>query len=194
LAPNPTDVLAFWFGDPPATAARPEWFRKDAAFDETIRQRFATLLEHLLDVDTEPPVPWQRGDAPTVLAKIVVLDQFTRNLFRGSARAFAGDGQAVVLAQGLRGQGLDLTLSPWQRWFVYLPFEHAESRPLQALSLRCYGELATAHPETADALVWAQRHAAVVERFGRYPHRNALLGRPSTAEEIEFLKQPGSSF
>ena len=192
--PGPDAVLAFWFGDPPDTEARPEWFRKDERFDTGIRERFGPLIAALLDPGAGPPADWQRDDARGLLARIVVLDQFTRNADRGTPRAFAGDSQALALARRLRASGLDRTLAPLQRQFAYLPFEHAEDRATQAESLAAFGELATEHPAHADFLKWAERHAEIVERFGRFPHRNTVLGRASTAEEVEFLKQPGSGF
>ena len=181
-------VIDFWFGA--TDAARDEWFRKDAAFDERIRARFGAQVDRALAGgltawDAEP-----RG----ALARIVLLDQFPRNLFRGSARAFAGDAQALAAARALVASGAERRLGALQRWFVYLPFEHAEDAAAQAESLRLFGALAAEQPALAGALEWAAKHAAVIARFGRYPHRNALLGRRSTPEEIEFLRQPGSSF
>jgi uncharacterized protein (DUF924 family) len=192
--PSPAEVLAFWFGDPPAADARPEWFRKDDAFDATIRARFGALVETLLDPAVAPPPAWQGDDSATVLARIVVLDQFTRNAFRGTPKAFAGDAAALAQARALRARGADRGLAPLQRWFAYLPFEHAEDRSAQAESLAAFGGLAAEHPAQADALDWAERHARVIERFGRYPHRNLVLGRRSTPEEEAFLLEPGSSF
>ena len=184
------EILAFWFGQPPAAQPRAEWFRKDAAFDLDIRQRFGAALEAALagglrDWDAEPA---------GALARIIVLDQFTRNAFRDTARAFAGDAQALAAAQSLVAAGSHLKLSPLQRWFAYLPFEHAEDLHVQGQSLRLFAELAAEHPALADAQVWAVKHHAVIQRFGRYPHRNAILGRASTTEEQAFLLQPGSSF
>jgi uncharacterized protein (DUF924 family) len=196
--PAPHEVLAFWFGEPPTPEARGEWFRKDEAFDTTIRIRFGPLIDTLLDPTAVLPDAWQQHDTATLLARIVVLDQFTRNAHRNTPRAFSGDAQAQAQAQALarrlRGSGADKTLTPLQRWFAFLPFEHAEDRAAQAESLAAFGDLATEHPAHADALDWAERHARIVERFGRYPHRNLVLGRVSTAEEVAFLKEPGSSF
>ncbi|HOL36438.1 MAG TPA: DUF924 family protein [Rubrivivax sp.] len=181
-------ILDFWFGA--ADAPRDEWFRKDAAFDERIRARFGALVERALAGEL---VAWERAPH-TALARILLLDQFTRNIHRGSARAFAGDALALAAARALVASGADRRLAPLQRWFVYLPFEHAEDAAAQAESLRLFGALAAEAPSLASALEWADRHAAVIARFGRYPHRNEALGRASTPEEIEFLKQPGSSF
>lgn len=191
--PGPDDVLRFWFGEPPSATPRAEWFRKDAAFDDEIRTRFLGLIERALAGALDG---WMASPR-SALARIVVLDQFTRNAFRGQARAFAGDAQALAAAEALVAAGADQTLPPLQRWFVYLPFEHAESAAAQARSLALFGALAAAHPRlaaAADALEWARRHAAIIARFGRYPHRNAALGRASTAEEEAFLREPGSSF
>lgn len=184
-------VLRFWFGEPPTAASRAEWFRKDPAFDEAIRARFGALVERALagglaDWDATP-----RG----ALARVLVLDQFPRNLFRGTARAFAGDAPALAAAQEMVARGDDGRLAPLERWFVYLPFEHAEDLAAQHESLRLFGALAGEFPAVGeDALLWARRHFDVIARFGRYPHRNAALGRASTPEEVAFLHEPGSSF
>ena len=190
--PPVSEVLAFWFGNPPVTAPRAEWFRKDEAFDATIRDRFGAVIEAALARALEGP-DWP-GTPTGVLARLIVLDQFTRNAFRGTARAFAGDGSALAWARALVASGGDRELPPLQRWFVYLPFEHAEDAAMQAESLRLFGALAAEHPALDDARVWAVKHAEVIARFGRYPHRNAILGRKSTPEELAFLAQPGSSF
>ena len=183
-------VRAFWFGEPAATAPRGEWFRKDAAFDAEIRTRFGSLLETALAGGLQA---WDATPAGA-LARTVVLDQFTRNAFRDSARAFAGDTLALAAAQALVARGDDRRLPPLQRWFAYLPFEHAEDMAAQEQSMLLFGRLAEEHPAHADAHHWAQKHFEIVERFGRYPHRNAVLGRKSTPEEQAFLQQPGSSF
>jgi uncharacterized protein (DUF924 family) len=128
------------------------------------------------------------------VAQIVLLDQFTRNAWRGSARAFAGDTRALAAAQALVADGHDRTLTGVQRQFVYLPFEHAEDPAMQSESVRLFAQLERDEPAVGELLIWAQRHHDVIERFGRFPHRNAALGRASTPEEIAFLQQPGSSF
>lgn len=187
------DVLDFWFGTPESEIygmARPEWFRKSAEFDDEIRRRFGALHAQAL--------AGELGDwAQTPLgacALIVLLDQFSRNLFRGQATAFAGDAQALAVARRLVEAGDDQRLPTAQhRVFVYLPFEHDESLESQHISLALYEQLAQASG-LVDNLDYARRHAVVIERFGRYPHRNAALGRASTPEEIAFLKEPGSSF
>ena len=186
-------VLDFWFGAPGSAlhgTNRPEWFRKDAAFDEEIRSRFGATIEQALRGELEG---WA-GATESGLAQIVVLDQFTRNCFRDTPRAFAGDARALAAARAMVGTRQDEAVPALQRAFVYLPFEHAEGIEMQEESLRLYSRLAAVAPETASSLDYAQRHHAVIQRFGRFPHRNAILGRRSTAEEIEFLKQPGSHF
>ena len=186
-------VLDFWFGAPGSAlhgTSRPEWFRKDAAFDDSIRSRFGATIEQALRGELES---WS-GATESALAQIVVLDQFTRNCFRDTPRAFAGDARALAAARAMVGTRQDEALPALQRAFVYLPFEHAEGIEMQEESLRLYSRLAAVAPETASSLDYAQRHHSVIQRFGRFPHRNAILGRRSTAEEIEFLKQPGSHF
>lgn len=185
---NAEAVLDFWFGPPPL-GSRAEWFRKDPAFDDTIRQRFGPLVDRAL----EAGLAW--GPAPADrLAEIVVLDQFPRNLFRGQARAFAGDARARALALALVDDGGHLALHPLQRWFAYLPLEHAEDLALQDRCVALIGALAAADPAHASALDYAERHRDVIRRFGRFPHRNAALGRPSTADEVAYLATPGSGF
>ncbi len=186
--PDPTSVRDFWFGEAP-WAFRQAWFRKDPAFDDTIRARFGALVEQALAA----PLGW--GPAPAdVAAEIIVLDQFPRNLFRGSARAFAGDPQARALAQGLVDSGAHLALHPLERMFAYLPFEHAEDPALQDRSVALYTELAAAHPGFDEVLDYALRHRDVIRLYGRFPHRNPALGRPNTPAEAEYLAQPGSGF
>jgi uncharacterized protein (DUF924 family) len=186
-------VLDFWFlppDHPGHDAYRPEWFRKDAAFDAAIRERFGAAVEAALNSALNT------GSDEALLARILLLDQFTRNIFRDTPRAFAGDVQALRLAETLVAAGRDKNLSPFQRWFAYLPFEHGESPLDQERAVALFAGLRREMKnETFDnAYDYALRHRAVIERFGRFPHRNAILGRASTTEEIEFLKQPGSSF
>ena len=193
LEPRAAEVLDFWFGAPDSAefgSSRKLWFTKDAAFDALIRARFGGLVDaalagRLLEWDTHPR---------SALARILLLDQFTRNAFRATPRSFAGDPRALAAAQALVATGSDLLLAPVERGFAYLPFEHSENLSMQDEALRLIGRLASDAPEQASLLDWAQRHHAIVARFGRFPHRNAILGRPSGAEEIEFLKQPGSGF
>jgi uncharacterized protein (DUF924 family) len=188
---TPQDVLDFWFGAPGAPEhgmAREFWFSKSDATDAAIRARFGADVEAALAGER---AEWA-GSPHGALALIVLLDQFTRNIYRDTPRAFAGDGQALAAARRLVAAGHDKALSPHERWFVYMPFEHSESLADQEESMRLFGALAQAG--TPDGLVWARKHHDVIARFGRFPHRNAILGRPSTAEELAFLQQPGSRF
>jgi len=190
------DVLDFWFGapgDPGHAQPRATWFKKDAAFDAQIVQRFGMTLESALvggiDDWVAPPV-----QALPALARVLVLDQFTRNAFRGTARAFAGDEMALQGARALVASGLDRELTGVQRQFAYLPFEHSEDLAHQRTALQLFMQLERDEPALAGLAEWAQRHLDIVARFGRFPHRNAALGRASSAEEIEYLQQPGSGF
>ena len=186
-------VLDFWFLPPDLPghgAYRPEWFRKDAAFDTIIRARFGA------DVETALKSTLDAGTDEALLARILLLDQFTRNIFRDTPRAFAGDVQALHVAESLVAAGRDKNLSPFQRWFAYLPFEHSESLLNQERSVALFAGLRREmqHEAFDSAYDYAVRHREVIERFGRFPHRNAILGRESTVDEIGFLRQPGSSF
>jgi uncharacterized protein (DUF924 family) len=186
------EVREFWFGAhdrPEFGRPRACWFQKSDAFDALVRDRFLSTHEAAaagaLDAWAARPL--------SALALAVVLDQFPRNMFRGSPRAFATDARALALAREAVAQRFDDVLLPVQRWFVYLPFEHAEDLDAQRGSLRLFERLAT-DAAGAGTFTYAMRHYAVIERFGRFPHRNAILGRASTPEEIAFLAQPGSSF
>jgi len=181
-------VLDFWFGPAPH-AARAEWFRKDPAFDATIRERFGVEMAQALAGGLGE---WC-GDAHGTLARVIVLDQFTRNAFRDTPRAFAGDARALATAEHAIERGYERNLDGFERWFLYLPFEHAEDAEAQERSLALFRALAE---ETGDRspLEWAEKHAAIIRRFGRYPHRNEILGRESTPEEVAFLREPGSRF
>jgi uncharacterized protein (DUF924 family) len=193
IDPQAQAVLDFWFGragDADYLQSRAAWFRKDEAFDAAIRDEFGAVIEAALRGELRP---WA-GTPESAVAWIVVLDQFPRNAFRGSARMFAGDALALAAARALVATGADRTLPGVMRQFVYLPFEHAEDLGVQHESIRLFAELARDEPALAGLPEWARKHMEIVARFGRYPHRNALLGRASTAEEIEFLQQPGSGF
>jgi uncharacterized protein (DUF924 family) len=186
------EVLAFWFGAPGSPEhgrSRDVWFRKDAAFDDAIRTRFGAAVETAIAGGF---ADWDAA-AEGALAHVLLLDQFTRNVFRDTPRAFAGDARALAIAEAAVARGFDRALDPFGRWFLYLPFEHAEDPEAQKRSLALFGALAQ---ETGDPspLEWAQKHADVIFRFGRYPHRNAILGRASTPEEEAFLALPGSRF
>lgn len=192
IDPAAREVLEFWFGTAGGTGhgqPRREWFAKNEAFDRQIRERFRAQIEAAL---AGRLADWA-GNPQGALALVIVLDQFTRNSFRDTPRMFAGDAQALDLARRIVAQGWDASLPPLQRWFCYLPFEHAEDLAMQRESLRLFGLLRD-DPGAGGALEWAQRHYDVIERFGRFPHRNEILGRASTPAEIEFLNQPGSRF
>jgi uncharacterized protein (DUF924 family) len=185
--PTPTpkpwvsEVLKFWFEE-----TRPEqWFKKDAAFDAAVRNRFFDLHGQLALGSQEEFL----GDGLSALAAVVVFDQMSRNMFRDTPAAFASDAVALSLAQAAIARGFDRGFSKAERMFLYLPFEHAEDSGAQA---RCVELMASLNdPELTK---WATDHQGIIDRFGRFPHRNAILGRRSTREELEFLDQPGSTF
>jgi len=190
---NAMAVLDFWFlppDNPGHGQARPEWFRKDDDFDAQIRTRFGSLVERAIEGGLREWEANPRG----ALARILLLDQFTRNIYRDTPRAFAGDAQALALAVALTGQGGDQKLDPMLRAFVYLPFEHAEDLAMQAHAVELFQQLSQAHDGFDSMLDFAQRHQEVIARFGRFPHRNAILERVSTPEEAAYLQQPGSGF
>lgn len=193
LPSDATDVLDFWFGAPGEAGqggAREMWFRKSEATDAEIAKRFAPLIERALRGEL---AAWS-AQPHSALAQIVLLDQFTRNTFRDTSRAFAGDSRALAAASAMVGLRQDEALLPVQRSFAYLPFEHSESRVMQDESVRLFARLVADAPELASTLDYARQHQAIVGRFGRFPHRNEVLGRLSTAEELAFLQQPGSRF
>jgi uncharacterized protein (DUF924 family) len=184
-------ILDFWFerqGDAPL-AHRRAWFEKNPAFDAEIRRRFAADVETAL---AGGHADWA-GSAESALALVILLDQFPRNIFRGEAKAFAGDARARSIARQAVDRGFDIALPPLMRLFFYLPFEHSEALPDQDLAHLLFSALDRELPGL-DLAQWADKHRAIVARFGRFPHRNAALGRQSSPEEIEFLRQPGSSF
>lgn len=188
--PRAGQVLSFWFGTGDDYGRRrTEWFRKDVAFDAEIRARFMALHEEGARRGLES---W-KNDAGDCLALIVLLDQFPRNTFRGSARAFASDALAREAARHALRHGHDRDLLPVERMFLYLPFEHSEALDDQVLCCELMRSLEE-FEETKDVYDYAVRHYEIIARFGRFPHRNEALGRPSTPEEVEFLKQPGSGF
>jgi uncharacterized protein (DUF924 family) len=190
---NLRGILDFWFLLPEVEGhgqPRAQWFRKDEAFDEEIRARFLPAVEGALAGKLDSWLTTPQG----ALALLILLDQFTRNLFRGEARCFAGDAQALRVAETVIAKGWDQAMSVVERAFVYLPFEHSETLADQERSLTLFGALAADSPATAGFLDYAQRHHEVIVRFGRFPHRNAALGRVSTPEEKDYLAQPGSGF
>ena len=174
-------VLDFWFNEiEPA-----QWWKVDPAFDHLVGQRFGHLFEQAARAEL---FEW-RATPPGQLAEVIVLDQFPRNLFRGQPRAFGTDTLALALAQEAVAAGVDLLLDQQRRVFLYMPYMHSESARIHETALRLFRDRAP-----ADNHDFELRHKAIIDRFGRYPHRNAILGRESTAEEAEFLTQPGSSF
>lgn len=185
-------ILDFWFGSEAPQAFRAAWFEKNPAFDQEISHRFQIEIGQAL---TGGLAAWE--DMPrSALALILLLDQFPRNAYRNTPRAFSGDarGQTVALL-GLE-RGYDKTLTPLERFFFYLPLEHAEDLGLQGkcVELMCALEAESPAVAAAKAADYAEKHRAIIARFGRFPHRNEILGRDSTLEEIEFLQEPGSSF
>ncbi|RUR51264.1 DUF924 family protein [Vreelandella populi] len=181
MHPDAQAVLNFWFEE--LTPA--QWFKKDPEMDRTIVSRFGTLHAQVARCECYHWRDTPRGR----LAEVIVLDQFSRNMYRGEARAFAWDAPALGLAQEALAAKADATLSPEERNFLYMPYMHSESKAIHALALELFDQ-----PGLEDNLTFEIRHKAIIDRFGRYPHRNALLGRTSTDEEVSFLKQPGSSF
>ena len=176
------DVLQFWFKE--TTPA--QWFSKDVVFDEMIRTRFATLHAQAAAGEL---AHWRNFAVHGRLAEIIVLDQFSRNLYRNDARQFASDTVALVLAQEIVSSGFDQKLEPAERAFTYLPYMHSESRLIHEEALLLFTDLGL--PLNLDFEI---KHKAIIDRFGRYPHRNEVLGRTSTNEELEFLKLADGGF
>lgn len=174
-------VLDFWFKE----SGPEKWFVKDEAFDGEIRDRFGTVYRRAYDGDVDDWIETAEG----CLALVIVLDQFPRNLFRDDPRAFATDARARILLQNALDKEFDKALDARQRQFLYLPLQHSEDRRDQELSVKLNATLGN-----EDVLKYAQAHKDIIDRFGRFPHRNTILGRESTTEETEFLTQPGSSF
>ena len=189
IDPRATEVLDWWFGPDPGEI-RALWFTKSAQTDQEIAERFGLLIDEALAGGL---AGWQ-APAETALARILLLDQFTRNVFRGRERSFAGDALALDAARALCAAGLDLALPPLRRAFVYLPFEHAEDLACQDEAVARCTRLALEAPVLQGMLDYAHKHREVIVRFGRFPHRNELLGRASSPEEALFLQQPGSRF
>ncbi|HSD91362.1 MAG TPA: DUF924 family protein [Kofleriaceae bacterium] len=181
------DVLAFWFGADPK-----QWFMRDEAFDGEIRSRFGDLHAEIAAGGHED---WRRT-ARGELALIIVLDQWSRNLYRDDPRAFAQDARAVTVARELLESGRIRALAPQEQMFALMPLMHAEDRATQRQSVAAFEQVAREHPSpTADtALDFAKKHAAVIEKFGRFPHRNAVLGRDSSPDELTFIRESGRGF
>jgi uncharacterized protein (DUF924 family) len=181
LALQPTDILHFWF-----TEITPQnWWQKDPQFDAAILRRFAAVHR---EASLGLLYKW-RETAEGALAEIIVLDQFSRNMYRDKPAAFAQDPLALVLAQEAVRRGLDQLEPTLQRAFYYRPFQHSEALSMQEESLRLFSLLGD-----TNALDFAARHKAIIDRFGRFPHRNLIVGRSSTEEEEKFLQEPGSAF
>ena len=182
--PDPSridEVLAFWFEE----LTPDDWFGGGETVDDRIRDRFLALHEALR---AGVPESWHET-ARGMLAAVIALDQFPRNMYRGSREAFAADPDALALATEGIERGLDREMSKDERKFFYLPFEHSEDPAVQARSVELFATL-----EDEDTLGYALRHKEIIDRFGRFPHRNEVLGRESTPEEIEFLTETDSSF
>ena len=175
------EVLSFWFEE----LSPAQWFKKDDVLDETIRLRFGSLYEELAASGGSEWLDTPRGP----LAAVIVLDQFPRNLFREDARAYATDAAALTIAKSAIDRGFDRNMDVSQKQFLYMPFQHCEDLEEQIRSVGLFASLGD--PNTLN---YARRHKDVIEHFGRFPHRNAVLGRSSTPEELEFLEQPNSSF
>lgn len=189
------EVLQFWFSVPQSEEAQYRqrskvWFGKNTEFDQIIHRRFLMTYKQAASGELDA---WQ-ATPEGCLALILLLDQFPRNLFRGQPQSFATDPQALALALAAIAQSFDQALAPIQRIFIYLPLEHSENLDHQHQSVTLFQQLTSNSPELADVFDYAVRHQTVIERFGRFPHRNAILGRASTATELDFLTQPGSSF
>jgi len=178
---SPEDVIEFWFVETEPA----QWWKKDASFDELVRQRYAELYS----AAAKGEICGWRYEPIGRLAEILVLDQFPRNMFRDNPRAFATDGMALVLAQEAVRNGADAQLGLNQKKFMYMPFMHSESPVVHEVAGRLFSQ-----PGLEDNLKFELMHKEIIDRFGRYPHRNAVLGRESTDEELAFLAQPGSTF
>lgn len=186
------EILDFWFGRTDELdygIPKDFWFRSTPEFDTLVRNQFFLEYEKaaLGQLDDWKSTP------ESSLALILLLDQFPRNMFRGTPQAFATDWEALTIAHQVIAQGFDQKLLPVQRWFIYCPFEHSENLDHQHKAVDLFMSLSN-HPDSAEAIEYAMRHRDIISRFGRFPHRNAILRRPSTADEKEFLKQPESGF
>jgi uncharacterized protein (DUF924 family) len=184
------EVLDFWFGRKGESGYgkfREEWFRKDPEFDRMIRDRFEGLYEAAAAGELDD---W-REEASSCLALVILLDQFPRNMLRGDPRSYATDEKAQETAEYAVDHALDRELPEFQRMFLYMPFMHSEDLEHQRRSVELFRGLGDSDTDSAS---YAVRHMEIIERFGRFPHRNEVLGRHTTPEEAEFLTQPGSSF
>jgi uncharacterized protein (DUF924 family) len=190
----------FWFGELspaglPDPATRVRWFRGGSGFDRQCARSFGPLIEQALAGGLSE---WL-AEPGSSLALVLLLDQLPRNVYRGTARAFAGDRRALEIATAMTEAGDDATLRPVERSFLYLPFEHAEDREVQERSVALFRQLREAAPPGGEALFgdglhWAERHRAAIQRFGRFPARNPALGRQTTPAEAAFLAEHPSGF
>jgi uncharacterized protein (DUF924 family) len=189
---QPNDILDFWFGNPTQPEyGKPKkfWFTKEPEFDNELRTRFQQDYEQAATGNFDH---WKHN-SESCLALILLLDQFPRNMFRGTPQAFATDPQAVFTAETAIVNAYDQQLLAVQRWFIYLPFEHSENIQHQQKAVKLFQTLSN-DTESQSTIDYAIHHMEIIQRFGRFPHRNEILGRISTTEEKEFLKQPGTSF
>lgn len=178
---SPNDILDFWFTE----TSHEQWFKPDSQFDELIRERFIHVYN---EVRSGKMAHWR--DTPEGrLAEIIVLDQFARNIFRDTPQAFTGDEMALQLAREAVSINIDEKLPVEQRAFLYMPYMHSEDKKIHR-----YAVLLFAQNGLEEQLEYEKLHKSIIDRFGRYPHRNKILGRKSTPEELEFLKEPNSSF
>jgi uncharacterized protein (DUF924 family) len=178
---KPSDVLDFWFNELKPS----DWWKKSESLDRTIEQRFAAVHQ----AASQGELFGWRVTAKGSLAEVIVLDQFSRNIYRDSSKAFAQDAQALTLSQRAIEQGFHKQLGQAEQQFLYLPFMHSESKLIHQEAVKLYSQL-----EEGYGYDFELKHKVIIDRFGRYPHRNEVLGRKSTDQEQEFLKQPGSSF
>lgn len=176
-----SEILNFWFNEIKPS----QWFVSDPEFDTLIRQRFSSIHTQACSCEL---YEW-RKEPTGRLAEIIILDQFSRNIFRDSAKAFAGDALALALAQEAITAGADKALEATQRSFLYMPFMHSESRAIHEVAVQLFSQKGL-----ENNLAFELKHKKIIDQFGRYPHRNDVLGRTSSAEEIRFLQQPGSRF
>lgn len=179
---NKNEVLDFWF----ATLEPKQWFIKDLSLDETIKEKFSDVYQQAAKGEL-----WQwRSSAEGSLAEVIILDQFSRNIYRDEAQSFATDPMALILAQTAVANGFDLRLATTaQRAFLYMPYMHSESLIIHEQAMELFNQPGMEHNYDYEL-----KHKVIIDRFGRYPHRNAILGRVSTKEEVAFLQEPGSSF
>lgn len=174
-------VIHFWFQE----ISPDKWWKKDPIFDDDVRRRFLDLHRQARQCELD----WWRTHAEGALAEIIILDQFSRNIFRGQPDSFTFDPLALCLAQAAIKNGLDRHLLPSKKLFMYLPFMHSESPKIHLRAVTLFEQ-----QDCAEYLDYELKHRMIIDRFGRYPHRNAILGRVSTPEEVRFLQKDGSSF